>query len=99
MTLSNTELNNLGIRQWSDLQSRHEELDLLLGNGFSINFSSKFRYGSIYEKFQEKCAPLYKQLFAQFETTNFEEIILMLTYAKRVNNIFELSTAEIAGAI
>jgi hypothetical protein len=99
MTLSNAELNLLGIRQWSDLKTKHKELDLLLGNGFSINFSDKFRYGSIYERFKENCAPIYKTLFFHFDTTNFEEIMLMLTYAKRVNNIFNLSISEVTAAI
>jgi hypothetical protein len=99
MTLSTEELNNIGIRQWDDLRPKHDELDILLGNGFSINFSPSFRYSSIYEKFEEHCDPKHKELFAQFETTNFEEIMLMLTYAKRVNSIFDLSTSEVAGAV
>ncbi len=99
MTLSTTELNNLGIRQWDNLKGKYEKLDILLGNGFSINFSPNFMYRSIYEKFQQHCDPLQKELFSQFNTTNFEEIMLMLTYTKKVNTVFGLSTSEVEGGV
>lgn len=99
MALSQTELNNIGIRQWSDLKLKHDKLDVLLGNGFSINFSANFMYKSIYEKFKEKCDPLHENLFSQFNTTNFEKIMLMLTNARKVNNVFGLSIAEIDESI
>ncbi len=99
MTLSIEELNGLGIQQWEDLQPKHEKIDLLIGNGFSINFSSNFMYRSIYEKFKQHCDQTHADLFSQFETTNFEEIMLILFNSKKVNSIFNLSTTEVEGSI
>lgn len=56
-------------------------LNLLLGNGFSIGYSEKFKYEKILE-----CSNLQnaKQLFKMFNTDDYEEVI------NRLNNHIEL---------
>jgi hypothetical protein len=86
------ELNNIGIRQWELLRPKYKEPDLLLGNGFSISLSDKFKYTSLFETFIGKTKDAFKDLFKHFDTTNFELILSYLTNASKVNEILEYPT-------
>lgn len=92
------ELNNIGIRQWEWLRPKYKEPDLLLGNGFSISLSDKFRYSSLFDTFISKTEEPFKNLFQHFDTTNFELILSYLTNAIKVNGILEYPTELIKQA-
>ncbi|MCB7160387.1 DUF4917 family protein [Bacillus subtilis] len=78
------------------LSEKHPEIldNLLTGNGFSIEFDSKFRYGGLYEYLQTK--GLFKvreqNLFKAFETTNFEQVLNSLLKAHTINKTFGKDT-------
>lgn len=93
------ELAENNIINWNLIEHRYSNPDLLLGNGFSLQFSGNFSYTSLFEIFLENCDDVHSKLFRQFETTNFELIQKYLTYALKVNGILGLPTAEIASAI
>lgn len=97
--ISEEELQRNNIIKWSLIQPRYTKPNLLLGNGFSLQFSNKFSYGSLFEIFLENCDETHKKLFKEFDTTNFELIQKYLNYALKVNGILELSTQEINTAI
>lgn len=97
--LSIEELRQNNIFDWSDLAINYEKPNLLLGNGFSLQFSDKFSYISLFNKFIENCDPVHQTLFRQFETENFEQILRHLTYAKKVNKILKLPTELIDSAL
>lgn len=65
-----------------------KDATLILGNGSSIAYSSKFAYASLYDAadFTEE----EKQLFDEFGTNNFEYILRKLFQAGEVNNILRL---------
>lgn len=92
-------LQELGVVNWEDISGDFEGSDLLLGNGFSLNFSTLFDYGSLFDEFLHRCHPDDAKMFRQFETTNFERIQEQLLDAKKVNTIFELPTKPIESAI
>lgn len=98
-TLSKEELKDIGIRQWRDFGSQYEGADLLLGNGFSLNFTDGFGYDSLFEEFLSTHSPEDRQLFESFGTHNFEAIQKQLVGAKRVNQLFGLPTQRIEQAI
>lgn len=92
-------LTELGIKSWDSISDQFKNADLLLGNGFSLNFSSLFNYNSLFDKFLSNCRAEDAEVFKQFGTTNFESIQEQLLNAQKVNEIFELSTAPIDPAI
>ena len=99
MALSKEELEKIGINSWDDIKKTYTHRpNLLLGNGFSINFSSRFMYKSIFEKFQETCDEKFVKLFGSFDTTNFEKIMEYLKYATIVNKILDIPFEEIIKA-
>lgn len=61
---------------------------LILGNGSSIPYSSKFAYSSLYD--EAAFADEEKQLFDKFKTNNFEYILRKLFQAGEVNKVLEL---------
>ena len=93
------ELLQNGIQPWNLIQPRYKNPDLILGNGFSLQFSSNFSYVSLFEIFLNNCDDTHKTLFSQFGTTNFELIQKYLTYARIVNSILKLPTESIDSAI
>jgi integrase/recombinase XerC len=56
MNLKAWELRELNILDWGEVRDNFKEADLLLGNGFSINLSEKFRYKSIFGSFIKRIA-------------------------------------------
>ncbi len=92
-------LRELGIRRWADISGEFEGADLLLGNGFSLNFSALLNYRSLFEKFLDDCELEDADLFRRFGTTNFESIQEQLLSAKKVNELFGLPTHPIDPAV
>ncbi|XYQ02152.1 DUF4917 family protein [Bacillus safensis] len=78
------------------LSEKHPEIldNLLTGNGFSIEFDSKFRYGGLFDYLQKK--ELFdekeKKLFRAFDTTNFEQVLNSLFKAQTINKTFDKNT-------
>ncbi len=97
--VSEEELQRNNIINWGIIQPRYTKPDLLLGNGFSLQFSNRFSYHSLFEIFLENCDETHHRLFSEFGTTNFELIQKYLNYALKVNGILDLSTIEIRAAI
>ena len=93
------ELEQNNILPWNLIENKHKKPDLLLGNGFSIQFSNKFTYSSLFQIFLGNCDPVHQNLFSQFGKTNFELIQKYLSYARVVNSILGLSILEIDLAI
>lgn len=83
------------IKSWNDIKAIYNKPDLLLGNGFSLQFSSNFHYSSLFQIFLSNCDPTHQKLFNQFETTNFELIQKYLNFSKQVNNVLGISISEI----
>lgn len=98
--ISKKTLQENKIFDWDNVQSNFTgPPDLLLGNGFTLQFSDKFSYSSLFEKFLDKCSTKDKQLFQQFKTNDFELIQKHLLYAYNVNTILNLPIAQIEEAI
>ena len=83
------------IFDWSDIALRYDKPNLLLGNGFSLQFSENFSYNSLFNLFLENCDDTHKDLFSHFGTVNFEQILRYLTYAKKVNELLALPSQPI----
>lgn len=92
--VSEKQLKELGIEDWSELAKAFKGADLLLGNGFSINLEGHFNYKSLFEEFLELCTPSDHRIFSSFKTHNFERIQEILTDAKRVNELFNITKAN-----
>lgn len=92
-------LQELGVVSWEEISANFKGADLLLGNGFSLNFSHLLNYDSLFEEFLRACDPDDAKMFRHFETTNFERIQEQLLDAKKVNTIFGLPTKPIESAI
>jgi len=97
--ISLEDLSKNGIQSWELVKKEYKNPDLLLGNGFSLQFSNKFSYNSLFEIFLSNCDPTHQVLFNQFETTNFELIQKYLAYSKIVNTILKLPIEQIDTAI
>jgi hypothetical protein len=92
--VSEKQLKQLGVKNWSDLANDFAGADLLLGNGFSINLAGHFNYKSLFEEFLKLCTPSDRRIFSSFKTNNFERIQEILIDAKRVNELFKIGTNQ-----
>lgn len=77
------------INDWSDISGENWEV-LLLGNGFSIGVSSKFKYESLLEVVDTNNIKMYphaRKLFDEDKigTTNFEEVLRVIYHAYIIN--------------
>lgn len=88
-----------GIYNWENIREEFDPPDLLLGNGFSMQFSGNFAYPSLFSLFLENCNEQYRSLFRQFNTTNFELILKYLTYTIKVNTALNLPTQPVIDAL
>ena len=66
--LNEEELNELDVLDWKILAKNFKGSDLLLGNGFSLNFTDRFHYDSLFNEFLAKCSPEYSRIFRSFKT-------------------------------
>ena len=89
--VSEKQLKELGVKNWSDLANDFVGADLLLGNGFSINLAGHFNYKSLFEEFLKCCKPSARRIFESFGTNNFELIQEILINAKKVNELFDIA--------
>lgn len=77
------------IIDWDEIK-QHRFETLLLGNGFSIGISDKFKYGSLLDQIDLFNIPMYpmaRDLFREdkVNTHNFEEILRVIYHASLVN--------------
>lgn len=77
------------IKDWKELEKLNWD-SLLLGNGFSIGISKKFRYDSLLKKVDEDKIAMYPHARRLFDkdkigTTNFEEVLRVIYHAYLVN--------------
>jgi len=90
MNYSTDDLNELNIWQWQDIEKQYHSTSILLGNGFSINFSNTLRYKLLYEFFSKTCSDVATNLFTEFETKNFETILESLDTSEVVCKILQV---------
>jgi len=88
-----------GIHNWENIKEDYKNPHLLLGNGFSMQFSENFAYSSLFSLFLENCNEQYRDLFNQFGTTNFELIQKYLNYTIKVNTVLGLPTQPVIDAL
>jgi len=96
--ISQDQLRKLGIYSWADLENDFKNSNILLGNGFSRSLADTFNYESLFTEFLSKCPSEYANIFRKFDTTNFENIMEKLTYAKYVNELFDKQEPKIEEA-
>jgi hypothetical protein len=96
MKFTTEQLNAEGIRQWDWIKVQFRDSPLLLGNGFSLNFSSRLLYRNLYEKYIENCSEDAKKLFKEFKSTNFEIILEHLESTERVCSALEIEQQRIS---
>lgn len=89
---SQEELNLHGIKQWDWIKREFEKSSILLGNGFSINFSETLVYKNLYDFFITKSSLESKLLFEAFETRNFEQVLESIETAKTVCSALKIDT-------
>lgn len=71
------------IVNWKEIQDT-EFNNLLLGNGFSMNVSTSFRYESLLDLFDGRPVGRYKctkDIFDKLETSNFETVLKAIYHA------------------
>ena len=95
MKFTAEQLNAEGIRQWSSIENQFIDCPLLLGNGFSLNFSSRLLYRNLYEKYIKNCPKDVEKLFKEFKSTNFEIILEHLESTERVCSALEIEQQRI----
>jgi hypothetical protein len=82
------------LRPWAEVADLHEWAVLLLGNGLSINVWSRFDYGSLFDKAQDKLlTDEDRELFDG--TPNFERALGDLSTAIRVNEVLRSPTKRL----
>lgn len=75
----------LEVLDWATVADREDWSDLLLGNGFSVNLSSKFGYSSLYA--ESEMSDACRACFEEMGQENFEEMLVKLRDAGRLANI------------
>lgn len=78
------------ILDWEEVNNNDNFKALLLGNGFSIGISSKFKYESLLNQIDQYEIPMYpfaRDLFNEdkVNTYNFEEVLRVIYHASLVN--------------
>lgn len=78
---------------WQEIKDNEDFKNLLIGNGFSINVSDKFRYDilldeakGLVERGEIDIYPETLKLFETLDTTNFEEILKVYHHAFLVHS-------------
>ncbi len=86
------DLASLNIKKWSLLDEEFDNCPILLGNGFSLNFSETLLYKNLYDSFFSSASKYSQKLFTEFDTTNFEIILQHLESTDRV--LYSLSESS-----
>ncbi|MDI9257301.1 DUF4917 family protein [Flavobacterium sedimenticola] len=92
--LNEKELASNGIFSW-ELYKDKLNPDLLLGNGFTLQFSKSFAYKSLFKIFLDNCNEDLAKLIPEFETYNFEEIQKYMEYAKIINSSLNIECNQL----
>ena len=92
--MTQKELDELAIFDYENIEDSFQNVDLFLGNGFSINLFDKLSYKSLFEQFLNGQEKDMKTLFKKFRTNNFEQIIQMLNNANTVNELLDIDGKE-----
>jgi hypothetical protein len=79
-------LKHEGIHQWDTIKEKYDQCPILLGNGFSLNFSETLKYSNLYDYFIEACSAGSGKLFELLETKNFETVLESIETAKLVSD-------------
>ncbi len=88
-------LNGFGIITWSNLSKSFQSKNILLGNGFSLNFSKKLNYKSLFDNYKSEFDPNILKLFNGFETKNFEKILEHLANTKKVCEYLDIKATNL----
>ncbi len=88
------------LNDWNEIKEQYENYEILIGNGFSINFDERFRYTNLFQKFIDSLkTPNEQELYQSFETSNFELIMSQLLTAKSINEKFGINSEKIDNSI
>ena len=93
------QIRDLGICDWAEIAKSFNNSDLLLGNGFSLNFDKCFRYESIFKEFINYCPEPHKAKFMKLKTHNFERIVEKIRFAEEINEAFGIECGVFSESI
>lgn len=91
----------MNIQLWGDIKDQFDNAAIILGNGASIAFDTfdnpRFNYLSLFEEAKKKqlITPEAEQIFCQFSTTDFEQVLLKLWQASQINEILNVKSNEV----
>jgi len=88
-------LNIEGIKQWSWIEKDYVNCPILLGNGFSLNFSETLKFKTLYENFKSNASKHAKLLFSEFDTSNFEMVLQHIESTVRVLSAIKDDTEKV----
>ena len=90
------------IHSWETLRSESIKPDLLLGNGFTLQFSSQFNYKSLFDLFlkgfDEKDTDIIN-VYKSFNSSNFEVILKFLEQSVTIKKLISIEFKRIQIAI
>jgi len=73
------------LKNYNEIKEEFSNANILLGNGFSINFSDTFRYKKLYDSFIRRCSDTSKKLFKGLgDTYNFEKVLESIEIAETI---------------
>lgn len=87
-------LKHEGVHQWDTIREKYNQCPILLGNGFSLNFSETLRYSNLFDSFINTCTSGSKNLFRLLATRNFETVLESIETAKLVTEALD---SELSG--
>ena len=93
--LSTEYLQRVGVFDWLTMADTFQITDILIGNGFSINLWNNLNYTSLCNIFCDSASPEVTELFQEFKTTNFEQILDALNNAKMVSKVLKFEVRQI----
>lgn len=95
MTLTRFEIESLKVDSWKSINHKFNDARILLGNGFSLNFSETLKYSSLHDHFISNASSASSSLFAEFSTKNFEKVLEHLESTIRVLKALRYEQDEI----
>ena len=86
---------HLELYDWEEISDSYEHT-LVLGNGASIAISASFQYASLFQSAIEAgiISEEINELFAHFETNNFEYVLRLVSNAQDVNSALRVEENE-----
>jgi hypothetical protein len=95
MQFTDEELKNEGIFSWDIIKDQFDDCPILLGNGFSLNFSETLRYRNLFDSFITTASNETQSLFKEFTTSNFETVLQHIDSTTRVLNSIHKKCSEL----